>query len=92
MRHGHEKGVIQNLLSKDQPNLELNGRKPLYDLVAQSSDPVTIHFSPEVITLQQGGKVVFQQVCTNIKDPGQRERWTEQVRIECTKNELSGHI
>lgn len=86
MRYGHGKGVIQIFLSEDQPNLELNGRKRLYGLVAQSSDPVTIHFSAEVIMLQQGGKVVFQQACTNIKDLGQRERWTEQVRIECTRS------
>ncbi|KAL2399038.1 hypothetical protein ABEF93_007168 [Exophiala dermatitidis] len=81
-----KKGSFKIFLSEDQPNLELNGRKRLYDLVAQSSAPVTIHFLAEVIMLQQGGKVVFQQACTNIKDLGQRDRWTEQARIECTRS------
>jgi hypothetical protein len=85
-----KKGTFKIFLSPDQPNLECKGRKSLYDSVAESSEPVTIHFIPEGFNIQQGGKVVFQQNCSNIKDPGQRERWIEQVRIECTKKELNG--
>ena len=85
-----KKGTFKIFLSEDQPNLKLTGRKSLYDLVAESSEPVTIHFSAEVIMLKQDGQVVFQKTCSSIKDLGQRERWIEQVRIECTKTELNG--
>jgi hypothetical protein len=78
-----KKGSFKIFLSDDQPSLELKGGRPLQAIVSKSSEPVTIHFSENDITLQQGGVVVFRKTCASIEDQDLRARWVEQVRIEC---------
>lgn len=77
-----KKGSFKIFLSDDQPSLELKGGRPLQAIVSKTSKPVTIHFSENDITLQQGGLVVFRKTCASIEGQDLRARWAEQVRIE----------
>ncbi|KIV95841.1 hypothetical protein PV10_03447 [Exophiala mesophila] len=84
-----QKGTFKIFLSADQPSLELRGGRPLVRLISKSPEHVTIHFSAQLVTLKQDGQVVFQKACDRIEDADQRKRWTEQVKVECSRNAIS---
>jgi hypothetical protein len=90
-----KKGHFSIFISPDQPNLQLSGGRPLARAIENSTEPTTIHFSMDHISLECGGRVIYQKSRDSLKIPRQGNSGSSKCtmktrargRLKCSKRE-----
>jgi hypothetical protein len=77
-----KKGHFSIFISPDQPNLQLSGGRPLARAIENSTEPTTIHFSMDHISLECGGRVIYQKSRDSLRDTETGELWIVQMHNE----------
>ncbi|KAF2436465.1 hypothetical protein EJ08DRAFT_147804 [Tothia fuscella] len=77
-----QKGKFSIFLSPDRPSLQLSGGVSLYREIKNHTDPVTIHFSEDDISLKCGVKLVYQIPRNSFQGTDMGDLWIVQMQNE----------